>query len=312
MPPCSRPWTPEPLGRARCDRPGRRRRDADAPVPGARGPSAPDAVVLRHRQRRVPPRRRPRGTAEQQIEREVRWLPVFRESLSTTVPEVVAVGQPAEGFPHRWTVQRWIDGQDAVPTADADWVGVARSLAAVVGELRDLDPTDGPVPGPTTSGRGTPLVTLDEHVRRCAAATRDLGDTTEPTAGLDVDAALDLWAQAVEAPAWAGPPVWFHGDLTPGNVLLRDGKLAAVIDVGCAGVGDPACDGLPTWTLFSGDAREEYRRLTHLDPATDLRTRGWAVFFGLTAMPHHHATNPAFCRTARRVVDAVCDVSGHR
>ncbi|MEZ0493344.1 aminoglycoside phosphotransferase family protein [Kineococcus sp. TBRC 1896] len=243
--------------------------------------------------------------AEQQIDREVRWLPVLSRTLPTALPAVVAVGRPGNGFARRWTVQRWIPGQDAVPTARADWTRVARSLAGVVTALRRVDPTDAPAAGPSTGGRGAPLARSDEHVQRCAALTRQLGDTTGPTAGLDVDAALDLWRRAVEAPAWTGPPVWFHGDLTPGNVLLRDGDLAAVIDLGCASGGDPACDGLPAWTLFTGDAREEFRRLTHLDDATDLRTRGWAVFVGLTAMPHHHATNPRFCRFARRVLDAV-------
>ena len=49
--------------------------------------------------------------------------------------------------------------------------------------------------------------------------------------------------------------MWFHGDVATGNLLVRDGRLAAVIDFGSSGVGDPACDIVIAWTFFTGAGR---------------------------------------------------------
>ena len=56
------------------------------------------------------------------------------------------------------------------------------------------------------------------------------------------------------ATSWDRAPVWFHGDVAVGNLLVRDGRLAAVIDFGTSGVGDPACDTVIAWTFLSGRA----------------------------------------------------------
>jgi aminoglycoside phosphotransferase (APT) family kinase protein len=134
-----------------------------------------------------------------------------------------------------------------------------------------------------------------------------MGDGSVFTSGVNVAHVLDIWEQALRAPAWTGRPVWVHGDLTPGNVLVSRDDLAAVIDFGCCRVGDPACDNIPAWTLFEGAAREEYLRLTYLDEHTHLRARGWAAYVGITAMPYHYESNPAFCRFARQVLDKLVD-----
>ncbi|MFC7586625.1 phosphotransferase [Nonomuraea antimicrobica] len=62
-----------------------------------------------------------------------------------------------------------------------------------------------------------------------------------------------MWEAAVAA-EWRGRPVWFHGDLAHGNLLVADGRLTAVIDFGTSGVGDPACDLVISWTMFAGRA----------------------------------------------------------
>lgn len=235
------------------------------------------------------------------LAKELTWLPVVDRQVGVRVPTVVGVGRPVADFGFPWAVQEWIEGRDATSTAPGDWPRAAVSLAGFVRELREIDPTAGPTPDASNAFRGVALADLDERVRWGAAFARNPGSRS--TAGLDVDRVLDVWETALAAPPWAGPPTWVHGDLLPGNVLLADGELTAVLDFGCAGVGDPACDGLATWTLFRGRARELFRAAIFLDDAADARARGWAVYVGITAAPYHHQTNPAFCAFARTVLD---------
>ena len=62
-----------------------------------------------------------------------------------------------------------------------------------------------------------------------------------------------------DAHAWDRDPVWFHGDVAVGNLLVRDGRLAAVLDFGSSGVGDPACDLVIAWTLPLRPSRARFR-----------------------------------------------------
>ena len=71
---------------------------------------------------------------------------------------------------------------------------------------------------------------------------------------IDRAAALRSWQESLAAPVWDGAAVWVHGDLLPGNLLVVDGRLSAVIDFGVLTVGDPACDLLPAWNLFADRA----------------------------------------------------------
>lgn len=89
-----------------------------------------------------------------------------------------------------------------------------------------------------------------------------------------------IWRAALDA-EWDGRAVWFHGDMAAGNLLVRDGSLAAVIDVGGCGVGDPACDPAIAWTLLTGPAREVFRRRLGVDDGTWARGRGWALWKAL-------------------------------
>ena len=116
--------------------------------------------------------------------------------------------------------------------------------------------------------RGAPLAELDEQVRRSIA---QLGDR------VDAAAALRSWEESLDAAAWDGDEVWVHGDLLPGNLLVVDGRLSAVIDFGGLNVGDPACDLQPAWNVFTGDSRARYRAELEVDDASWLRGRGWAL-----------------------------------
>lgn len=113
------------------------------------------------------------------------------------------------------------------------------------------------------------------------------------------------WETALRAPGWEDAPIWLHGDLYPSNLLLAGGRLAAVFDFGCLGVGDPACDLMPAWALFDGESRQVFRATLAVDDATWARGRGWALSLGLMALPYCWDTNPVLVATARRMIDQV-------
>jgi aminoglycoside phosphotransferase (APT) family kinase protein len=211
----------------------------------------------------------------------------------------VLLGQPVPGYPFTWSVYRWIEGRPVSPGDLADPRGAAVELARFVAALRAADPAGGPAPGGHNFFRGDPLVGRDAATRHALEALGTLGDP------LDREAALAAWVVALRAPVWDAPAVWIHGDLIPGNVLARHGRLTAVIDFGCLGLGDPACDVVAAWTLLSAGTREVFRSTLGVDESTWVRARGWALSFGLIALPYYRDSNPVLAGIARRAVDEV-------
>jgi aminoglycoside phosphotransferase (APT) family kinase protein len=208
------------------------------------------------------------------------------------VPAPVAIGRPGEGYPFDWSVCRWLPGTDASGTI-TDLERAAVDLAGFVRALRKV-PVTGAHPRPA-GGRGGPLAQHDERVRWSVA---------QLAGQVDGQAILRSWQESLDAPVWDGPQVWVHGDLLPGNLLVVDGRLSAVIDFGGLNVGDPACDLQPAWSLFDGASRARFRAELEVDDATWLRGRGWALF-AVTALAYYRDTNPGMVRQATRTVDRV-------
>ena len=233
------------------------------------------------------------GWATAQAALEATWLPRLAPHLPLAVPVQVARGEPAEGYPYAWSVYEWLPGEDANGTID-DLERAAFDLAAFVRALRHVDTTDAH-PRPH-GGRGAPLAELDEVTRR---SIDELGDR------IDCRAALASWEASLEAPAWDGDEVWVHGDLLPGNLLVVDGRLSAVIDWGGFNVGDPACDLQPAWNVFAGESRERYRAELEVDDASWLRGRGCALSQAVVALPYYWDTNPGMVRQASQAVAQV-------
>ncbi len=118
------------------------------------------------------------------------------------------------------------------------------------------------------------------------------------------------WESALATPAWTGSPVWVHGDLTPENMLVQEGRLAAVIDWGCLGVGDPAVDLMLAWDLLAAKGRAVFRDEVAVDDATWARGRGWALSTGLIALPYYQDTNPVRAENARyRIGEVLSDLA---
>jgi aminoglycoside phosphotransferase (APT) family kinase protein len=220
------------------------------------------------------------------VEKERRWLPFLAPHLPVEVPLPLANGEPGEGYEWPWTVYSWLDGEN--PQIGGGTVELARDLAAFVSALRALDAAEAP-----RASRGGPLAAEDAHVRR---ALEQLDGE------VDAESAAAVWDEALRAPAWDGPPRWFHGDLMASNLLLRDGRLAAVIDFGTCGAGDPAIDLLPAWNFLPVGAREVYRAELGADEASWTRARGWAVAKAVQAIPYYKETNPPLANNGRHVL----------
>ncbi len=233
------------------------------------------------------------GWATKQAATEALWLPKLAPHLPLALPVQLAMGHPAEGYPFEWSVYEWLPGENANGTIkDLDQAAV--DLAAFVRALRQVDTIGAHLRPPR--GRGGPLAEGDEQVRRSIA---QLGDR------VDGDAALRSWEESLNASAWEGAEVWVHGDLLPGNLLVVDGRLSAVIDWGGLNVGDPACDLQPAWNVFVGDSRVRFRAELEVDDASWLRGRGWALYQAVSALPYYWDTNPGMIRQASHALAQV-------
>lgn len=250
--------------------------------------------------------RQPGGTAT--IEKEALWLPRIGPLLPVSVPEVVAVGEPDLGYPERWSVVRWLEGEvptvsdpasDAAPTPNA----LALDLAAVVTALRDIAvPRSARADPQLRWYRGAPLGSMDDTTRRYVAECRDISGLD-----LDLDAALRVWEAAMALPE-KGPwstPRWYHGDLLAENLLVRDGRLAAVLDFGGLAVGDPTVDLVVAWEVLDPASREVFRRAVGVDETSWLRGRAWALSLALGTFPYYWSTMPDRCASRLAIVRSV-------
>lgn len=233
---------------------------------------------------------RPSATRSTQMEHE--WLPRLAPHLPVDVPVPVALGQPTQEFPWPWSVMTWIEGEDAT-TARFSSHQAATDVARFVSALHSIDPTGGP--HPRAGGRGLPLRERDRFTRRSIRSSSGL---------IDTDAVTASWVEALEVPAWEQPSVWIHGDIAAGNILFRDGRLRAVIDWGCLGVGDPACDLIVAWEIFDAGSRDLLRSELGVDDDTWARSRGWALSTALAELSYYQKTNPFMAARARRQLDA--------
>ncbi|HTN80410.1 MAG TPA: aminoglycoside phosphotransferase family protein [Acidimicrobiales bacterium] len=228
------------------------------------------------------------------LETELAWLPALAPHLPIATPQPLATGTPNDVFPWTWAVLSWIDGVNAFDAAIPDLSQAVHDVAAVMRALWQIDPSDGP--RAREGRRGTPLATTEAQTRRAIEQSQGLVDTRM---------VLSAWEEALRAPEWNRDPVWFHGDIARGNLLVRDGRIAALIDFGSIAVGDPACDLVIAWDLFDAETRPVLRAALDVDDATWDRGRGWALCTAMWALPYYLHTNPPMVRQARSKIAQV-------
>lgn len=209
-----------------------------------------------------------------QVEKEQKWLPRLASHLPLPIPAPIAKGIPTDVYPWPWSVYGWLDGEPARKEIIDNQDEFARCLANFLNDLHQADTANAPEPGQHNFHRGGSLSVYDSETR---AALESL------VGYIDTASALKIWETAMRS-KWEAPPVWVHGDLASTNLLVKEGKLHAVIDFGCSAVGDPACDLAIAWTMFGIETRQVFRSALSLDENTWARGHGWALWKALITM----------------------------
>ena len=208
------------------------------------------------------------------VQKESRALGFLDGRLPVSVPSVVALGEPGRGYPFPWSIRRWLAGETVDEAAGLDRVRLAIDLGNLLRALMSLPADAGTAAGRHSFYRGSHPSAYSDEVQAALAQLHGKVDT---------DRCRSVWLTATTS-VWDSPPVWFHGDVAVGNLLVSDGRLSAMIDFGTCGVGDPACDLVMAWTYFEGEAREAFRDTVGLDDATWQRARGWALWKALVTL----------------------------
>jgi aminoglycoside phosphotransferase (APT) family kinase protein len=233
--------------------------------------------------------------AVKDVEKNHHWLPRIAPFLPLAIPVPLARGEPGEGYPWQWSVFSWLEGESATPENIIDPCQAASDLAQFIAALQQVDTAGGPTAA-ESNVRGMPLDKRDTDTRNAIAALRGM---------IDTNVATKLWDDALQVPGWERQPVWFHGDILPGNLLVEHGRVSAVIDFGGLAVGDPSCDLMIAWGLFSGESREVFRTALQLDDATWMRGRAHALSQAVIFIPYYLNTNPVGVAGARHMLAEV-------
>lgn len=229
-----------------------------------------------------------------------RWLEAEAEAARELAgqtrfptPEPVAIGEPGAGYPMPWSVQTWIPGRDATGDDPAASVGFAQDLAEFIAAVRCIDTRGRAFTG---TGRGGDLPAHDPWMRACFAESGDL---------LDVPRLRTLWSRLRDLPRPAGPDLMTHGDLIPGNVLVEDGRLAGILDVGGLAPADPAVDLVCAWHLLDSGPRRTLRRALDCSDLEWARGQAWAFEQAMGAAWYYAATNPVMSDMGRRTLERI-------
>lgn len=208
-----------------------------------------------------------------QVVKEQYWLPKLQPHLPLAIPKPIAMGEPSEVYPWHWSVYEWLEGDTATIEGVSDLSKFSTKLSCFLNAFHQCDTTGAPVAGPDNFYRGGDLKVYDDETRNTIAKIKDAQQANTSTV---------IWERAL-ASSWQYAPVWVHGDIAVGNLLVKNGELSAVIDFGQLAVGDPACDLALYWTFFTGQSRDVFKKSLNLDAGTWDRGRGWVLWKTLCA-----------------------------
>ncbi len=236
------------------------------------------------------------------IIKEHRWLPHLKDQLSIRIPEITALGIPNDLFPETWSIQRWIPGHRV--EAGKGNPNLAKALATCINELRSL-PLPNDIDKSLRPYRGKSLQDHDAAFQHNLEACRSIEGLD-----LDLDHVLQIWKQSLQQPE-AQSQKWFHSDLVAENLLVDDnGNLAAILDFGGLGIGDPAIDLHGAWEIFSKEDRAIFREAMNVSETEWLRGRAWALAVPLMTFSYYWHTMPDRIEHRTTMIRSVLDEDG--
>lgn len=210
--------------------------------------------------------------------------------LPLRVPSILGVGLPDKKYPNHWTVQSWVEG-DGIKLNKLDLTKAAVDLASFLNCLRKVDVT-----GIRTTYRGMSLKLRSKEVEKALTQVSDL---------YDVRTLSKIWEKCLQVKEWEHAPMFYHADLLPGNLLMKNNHLSAVIDFGMAGSGDPSIDLMPAWSLFDRERREIFRQSMRAEKEEWIRAKGWALSVALIIIPYYLNTNIELVAIAKQIIDEI-------
>lgn len=228
------------------------------------------------------------------VEKELTWLPIFKTHLSLPIQVPVAQGEPTNEYPLPWSVNQWIEGDTVTHANVLNLNGFAEDLAGFLKELEAIDASDGIPAGIQNFHRGGNLAVYDQE-------TRSVIDKL--SGQYDQKLLKEIWELAL-ATRYPSEPLWLHGDVAVGNLLVRNGRLSGVIDFGTMGVGDPSSDLVMAWNFFDNESRDIFLSRMNFDQDTVNRARGWALWKALITYAWNEPGSEAY-NWGKHVIDVI-------
>lgn len=232
-----------------------------------------------------------------QVEKEQRWLPILKKELSLPISTPIAKGNPSEEYPWPWSINKWLEGETLSRKRIHNFHQLAKDLGAFLIELQTIDASGGPLAGEHNFYRGGSIAVYNEEAINAIENNKSI---------FNGDVLKEIWELALNS-KWDSNPVWVHGDIAPGNLLVKDGKLCAVIDFGTMGVGDPSCDAVMAWTFFDESSRKIFKNALNMDEETWNRARGWALWKALITYDGNKNSNKEIAEESFNIINIIVD-----
>lgn len=232
----------------------------------------------------------------EQVLKEQKWLPFLAQHLSCAIPHPICLGKPSEKYPFHWSIYQWIPGSNADTLLVSEQPQFAQDIAGFLKELHAIDTKGGPLPGAHNFWRGASPSIYNTETQLALTQLKEI---------INVNVAAQVWESAIHCSAWHKNPVWIHGDFSIGNILIDKGHLVAVIDFGCLGIGDPACDLVIAWNFLTPESRALFKSHLGLDSDTWARARGWGMWKALITLAAFEDKNCPNALKMKYIIDEI-------